>query len=168
MEFAHKLMSTRAGTIAVAGGAALLAGAFIVVYLNRYRHSIKAQGAPVTVLVAKRLIPKGTPGTALSATYFDRTTIRQSQLLSGAFSDVSSVRDRVAARDVLAGQQLTSADFTRAASSMASTLSGAARAIDVPLDAAHGMISHIQAGDRVDVFVSELDGRDAVELVRGE
>jgi Flp pilus assembly protein CpaB len=153
MEYAHKLMSTRAGTIAVAGGAAVLAGIFIIVYLNRYRHSVKAQGAPVTVLVAKRLIPKGTPGTALTSTYFDRTAIRQSQLLNGAFSDLASVRGRVAARDVLAGQQLTAADFTTAASSMASSLSGTERAIDVPLDSAHGMIGHVQAGDRVDVFV---------------
>ena len=153
MEFAHKLMSTRAGTIAVAGGAALLAGIFIIVYLNRYRHSVKAQGAPVTVLVAKRLIPKGTSGTALTSAYFDRTTIRQSQLLNGAFSDLASVRGRVAARDVLAGQQLTATDFTKTASSLASDLSGTERAIDVPLDSAHGMIGHLQTGDRVDVFV---------------
>jgi Flp pilus assembly protein CpaB len=153
MEYAHRLMSTRAGTIAVAGGAALLAGIFIVVYLNRYRHTIKAQGAPVTVLVAKRLIPKGTTSAALTTTYYDRTTIRQSQLLNGAFSDVASLRGRVAARDVLAGQQLTSADFTTTASSMASDLRGNQRAIDVPLDSAHGMIGHVQAGDRVDVFV---------------
>jgi Flp pilus assembly protein CpaB len=153
MDFAHRLMSTRAGTIAVAGGAALLAGIFIVVYLNRYRHTIKAQGAPVTVLVAKRLIPKGTTSAALTTTYYDRTTIRQSQLLNGAFSDVASLRGRVAARDVLAGQQLTSADFTTTASSMASGLRGNQRAIDVPLDSAHGMIGNVQAGDRVDVFV---------------
>jgi Flp pilus assembly protein CpaB len=153
MEYAQKLMSTRAGTIAVAGGAALLAGIFILVYLNRYRHSVKAQGAPVTVLVAKRLIPKGTPGTALSSAFFTRTTIRQSQLLNGAFSDAASVRGRVAARDVLAGQQLTATDFTTSAKSLASGLSGTQRAIDVPLDSAHGMIGHIQAGDRVDVFV---------------
>jgi Flp pilus assembly protein CpaB len=146
-------MSTRAGTIAVAGGAALLAGIFIVVYLNRYRHSIKAQGAPVTVLVAKRLIPKGTPGAALTPSYFERTTIRQNQLLSGAFSDAASVRGRVASRDVLAGQQLTATDFTTTASSLASDLSGTERAIDIPLDSAHGMIGHVQTGDRVDVFV---------------
>ena len=153
MEFAQKLLSTRAGTIAVAGGAALLAGIFIVVYLNRYRHSVKAQGAPVTVLVANRLIPKGTPGSALTPAYFERTTVRQSQLLNGAFSDAASIRGRVAAKDVLAGQQLTSADFTTAAKSLASDLSHEQRAIDVPLDSAHGMIGHIQAGDRVDVFV---------------
>src|SRR5215212_6208989 len=153
MAFAHRLISTRAGTIAIAGGAALLAGIFIVAYLNRYRHSIKAQGAPVTVLVAKRLVPKGTPGDALNPSYFDRTTIRQSQLLGGAFSDVASVRGRVAAIDVLAGQQLTASDFTKAASSMASSLSGSERAIDVPLDPAHGMTGPLQAGARVDVFV---------------
>jgi Flp pilus assembly protein CpaB len=154
MEYAQKLMSTRAGTIAVAGGAALLAGIFILVYLNRYRHSVKAQGAPVTVLVAKRLIPKGTTGTAVaSGVFYERTTIRQSQLLNGAFSDVASLRGRVAARDVLANQQLTAADFTTTAQSLASGLTGAQRVIDVPLDTAHGLTGHLQAGDRVNVFV---------------
>src|SRR5919204_1528322 len=154
MEYAQKLMSTRAGTIAVGGGAALLGGIFILVYLNRYRHSVKAQGAPVTVLVAKRLIPKGTTGASVAAGgFFTRTTIRESQLRDGAFSDVASLRERVAARDVLAGQQLTSADFTAGAGSIASTLSGAQRVIDIPLDSAHGLIGHVQPGDRVDVFV---------------
>jgi Flp pilus assembly protein CpaB len=153
MEYAQKLMSTRAGTIAVAGGAALLAGIFILVYLNRYRHSVKAQGAPVTVLVAKRLIPKGTTGAAVSsAAFYEQTTIRQSQLLDGAFSDVASLRGRVAARDVLANQQLTAADFTTGAESLASSLSGRQRVIDVPLDTAHGLIGHVQTGDRVNVF----------------
>jgi Flp pilus assembly protein CpaB len=154
MEYAQKLMSTRAGTIAVAGGAALLAGIFILVYLNRYRHSVKAQGAPVTVLVAKRLIPKGTTGTAVaSGLFYERSTVRQSQLLDGAFSDVASLRGRVAARDVLANQQLTAADFsTTAQSGLASSLSGSQRVIDVPLDTAHGLIGHVQAGDRVNVF----------------
>jgi pilus assembly protein CpaB len=154
MEFAQKLISTRTGTIAVAGAAAVLAGIFILVYINSYRHSIKAQGAPVTVLVAKRLIPKGTSGTAaVQEGLFSRTTIRESQLRDGAFSDVASLRERVAARDVLAGQQLTSADFTAGAGSIAGTLSGAQRVIDIPLDSAHGLIGHVQPGDRVDVFV---------------
>src|ERR671924_2296938 len=154
MEFAQKLISTRTGTIAVAGGAAVLAGIFILVYINSYRHSVKAQGAPVTVLVAKRLIPKGTTGAAVATGgFFTRATIRESQLRNGAFSDVASLRDRVAARDVLAGQQLTSADFTTGAGSIASTLSGAQRVIDIPLDSAHGLIGHVQTGDRVDVIV---------------
>ena len=154
MELAHKLISTRVGTVAVAGGAAILAGVFILVYLNRYRHSVKAQGAPVTVLVAKRLIPKGTSGTAaLQEGLFSRSTIRESQLRDGALSDAASIRGLVATTDVYAGQQLTATDFRASARSLATTLSGSQRVIDVPLDTAHGLIGHVQTGDRVDVMV---------------
>jgi Flp pilus assembly protein CpaB len=139
VEFAQKLISTRAGTIAVASGAALLAGVFILVYVNRYRHSIKAQGAPVTVLVAKRLIPKGTSGAAA--------------LQEGLFTRDTSIRGLVATTDVYAGQQLSASDFTAGAKSLATTLSGSQRVLDVPLDNAHGMIGHVQVGDRVDVMV---------------
>jgi pilus assembly protein CpaB len=154
MELAHKLISTKAGTVAVAGGAALLAGVFIIIYMNRYRHSIKAQGAPVTVLVAKRLIPKGTSGTAaVQEGLFTRSTIRESQLRDGAFSDAASIRGRVATTDIYSGQQLTASDFQTGATSLATTLSGPQRVIAVPLDTAHGLIGHVQAGDRVDVIV---------------
>jgi pilus assembly protein CpaB len=154
MEFAQKLISTRTGTIAVAGGAAVLAGIFILVYINSYRHSIKAQGAPVTVLVAKRLIPKGTSGTAaVQEGLFSRTTIRESQLRDGAFSDAASIRGRVATTDIYTGQQLTAADFQANAGSLATTLTGPQRVIDIPLDSAHGLIGHVQTGDRVDVIV---------------
>lgn len=153
MEFAQKVVSTKAGTAAVAAGAAVLAGMFIVVYLNKYRHSIKAQGAPVTVLVAKHRIPKGTSGVAaIQSGLFERSTIRQSQLRDGAFSDAASIRDRVATTDVFAGQQLTASDFQASARTLATTLTGRQRVIDVPLDNAHGLIGHVQTGDHVDVY----------------
>ena len=49
MEAAQKLISTRRGTIVLSVIAALIAGGLILVYVNRYRDSVKAQGAPVTV-----------------------------------------------------------------------------------------------------------------------
>ena len=36
-------------------------------YLNSYRDSLKAQGALVTVLVAKQTIPKGTSGSVVAS-----------------------------------------------------------------------------------------------------
>src|SRR6266487_1481068 len=142
MEFAQRVMSSRAGTIAVAGGAAMLAGISIIVYLNRYRHSVSAQGAPVTVLVAKQPISKGTSGSIVAAqAYFTTATIRESQLRTGALSDVYR------------GQQLTSADFVSGATSLASTLTGTQRIMSVPLDSAHGLIGQVEAGDHVDVFI---------------
>jgi Flp pilus assembly protein CpaB len=153
MELAQRVLSTRAGTIAVAAGAALLAGISIAVYLNRYRNSVSSQGAPVTVLVAKRTIAKGTSGDVVAAqSMFTTATLRESQLRNGAFSDPAAIRGRVALRDVYKGQQLTAADFAAGAATLPSTLTRFQRVVTIPLDTAHGLIGHVQAGDRVDVY----------------
>jgi Flp pilus assembly protein CpaB len=153
MEFAQRVISTRAGTVAVAAGAALLAGISILVYLNRYRSSVSAQGAPVTVLVAKRAIAKGTSGDVVAhQLMFTSATLRQSQLREGAFSDPVALRGRVAVQDVAQGQQLTAADFVAGAVSLPSTLTGTQRIVTIPLDTAHGLIGQLQAGDHVDVY----------------
>jgi Flp pilus assembly protein CpaB len=153
VELVQRLTSTRRGTVALAALAALLAGVSIVVYLNRYRHSVTAQGAPATVLVAKQLIAKGTPGTAVATSgLFTATTIRESQLLNGAISDPVSLRGRVATHDIFPGQQLTTGDFTVGATSVASTLTKADRLITIPLDSAHGLVGQVATGDHVDVF----------------
>ena len=95
MELAHRLVSTRRGTLLVALLAALLAGAMIVAYLNRYRASMEASGALVTVLVARESIPKGTSGTVLaSKALYTATTMRESQLREGAISDPRASRAR--------------------------------------------------------------------------
>ena len=85
MQLATKLVSTRRGTLIAALLIALLAAASILLYLNSYRDSLKAQGAMVTVLVAKKSIPKGTAGNVVaSKDLYTVTTIRESQLLDGA------------------------------------------------------------------------------------
>ncbi len=153
MELVQKLISTRAGTIAVASLAALVAGIAVVAYLNKYRRSVSTGGAPVTVLVAKHAISKGTPGAAIATGgLFTVTTIRQSQLRDGAFSDPASLRGQVAAHDIYPGQQLTAGDFVAGGSSLAASLSGSERLITLPIDTAHGMVGQVQAVDHVDVF----------------
>ena len=152
MQFATKLVSTRRGTLIAALLIALLAAASILLYLNSYRDSLKAQGAMVTVLVAKKSIPKGTAGNVVaSKDLYTVTTIRESQLLDGALSDPASLRDKVAAREIFEGAQLTAADFGAAGDSLAAQLTDRERLISVPLDSAHGLIDGIEAGNRVDV-----------------
>jgi Flp pilus assembly protein CpaB len=153
MELAHRLVSTRRGTLLVALLAALLAGISIVAYLNRYRASLESQGALVTVLVARESIPKGTAGTVLAQkALYTATTMRESQLLEGAISDPSSLQGRVATKEILEGAQLTSADFAAAGDSLAADLSDRQRVVSIPLDAAHGMIGQVEVGNRVDVY----------------
>src|SRR5215203_485234 len=148
MQFATKLVSTRRGTLIAALLIALLAGASILLYVNSYRDSLKAQGAMVTVLVAKKSIPKGTAGNVVAAKdLYTVTTIRENQLLEGALSDPASLRDKVATREVFEGAQLTATDFGAAGDSLAAQLTDKQRVISVPLDSAHGLIDGIEAGN---------------------
>ena len=120
MQLATKLVSTRRGTLIAALLIALLAGASILLYLNSYRDSLKAQGALVTVLVAKQTIPKGTSGSVVaSKDLYTVTTIRESQLLEGAMSDPATLRDKVATREIFEGAQLTATDFVAGGDSLA-------------------------------------------------
>jgi Flp pilus assembly protein CpaB len=153
MELAHRLVSTRRGTLLFGLAAALLAGIAIVAYLNSYRESVKSGGALVTVLVAGDTIPNGTAGNVLASKgLYTAATIRESQLREGALSDPASLQGTVAVREILEGAQLTAADFVPAGDSLAARLTDRERVISVPLDSAHGMISEIEAGNRVDVY----------------
>lgn len=153
MEAAQKWIATTRGTTLLAILAAVLAGILILVYVGRYRDSVKSQGAPVTVLVASTKILKGTPGSVVAAKgMFTATTIRQGQLLDGAISDPSSLTGHAASTTIYRGQQLTSADFAASATTIASTLSDRQRVVTVPIDPAHGVLNYLQAGDHVDIF----------------
>jgi Flp pilus assembly protein CpaB len=153
MQLATRLVSTRRGTLIVALLIALVAGASIMLYLNSYRDSLEAQGALVTVLVAKDTIPKGTAGSVVAAKdLYTVTTIRESQLLEGAMSDPATLRDRVATREIFEGAQLTAVDFGAAGDSLAAQLTDRQRIVSVPFDSAHGLIDGIEPGNRVDVY----------------
>ena len=172
MQLAQRLLSTRGGTFAVAGVAALVSGLVILLYLNRYRDSVNESGESVPILVAGSLIEKGTPGNAIgSQRLFQVKEVVKSQLQDGAITDPATLRGRFALHDIYPDQQLTAADFTSTASdSMAADISGDQRAISIPLDSAHGMIGHIEPGDHVDVLagfnVKRVD-RNGVPLDSG-
>jgi Flp pilus assembly protein CpaB len=153
MEHALKLLSTRRGSFYVAGVAAALAAVAILVYLNGYRDNLKSGSTPVTVLVARQTIPKGTPGNVIaSKALFTATTIRESQLRDGAFSDPTSLRGNVTAREIYEGSQLTSGDFATSGDSLAATLTDTQRIVSIPLDSAHGLSGQVDTGNRVDVY----------------
>jgi len=151
--YAQRLIATRRGAVLLSALAALLAGILIVAYVHKYRSSVNSEGAPVTVLVAKQAIAKGTAGTVIATTgLYSATTIRQSQLLNGAFSDASSLRNRVATRDIYQGSQLTVADFAPASADVAASLTKHQRIITIPFDSVHGTLANLQAGDHVDIY----------------
>jgi Flp pilus assembly protein CpaB len=153
MEFAQKLIATRRGSLYIAVIAALIAGLAILVYLNRYRQNLQSGTTPVTVLIARQTIPKGTPGTIVATKrLFSATTIRESQLREGAFSDSESLTGRIATKEIAPGSQLTATDFSTSSSALAATLADRERIVSVPLDAAHGLSGDVEVGNHVDVY----------------
>ena len=152
-----RLLKTRQGTIVVGVAAAVLAAILLLVYLSHYRSSVKGSTEPVTVLVAKRLIPKGKSGAEIAAqNLFVVTTIPKGQLKVGAIADPALLQGKVTAADIYPRQQLTTTDFTtQSVGALALQLNGAWRAIALPiLDSAHGLQPDVQAGDHVDVYAS--------------
>jgi Flp pilus assembly protein CpaB len=143
--------------VAAAGVAAVL----LLAYLNHYRDSVTGGVAPAPVLVADRLIPKGTAGDAVIAgTLFRSATVTEEQLAQGAITDSAAFDGKVATRDISPGQQLTAADFARDADPLRGQLEKTQRAISVPLDTAHGLVGDVRAGDTIDVLAgfNSIDG----------
>jgi Flp pilus assembly protein CpaB len=147
-------MSSRGWAIALGIGAILLAAILLVVYLDRYRARVGGENAPTPVLVAKRLIPAGTPGSLIaSETMYEPTTLPRKEVEVGAIADPQYLSGRAASTEIFPGQQFTATDF--AASDTASVdaqITGDQRAISISIDNVHGSLSQLQAGDSVDIY----------------
>jgi Flp pilus assembly protein CpaB len=165
-------MSSRGWAIALGIGAIALAAILLIVYLDRYRARVGGENAPTPVLVAKQLIPKGTPGSIVaSQSMYAPTTLPRKEVEVGAIADPSYLSGRAAAADIFPGQQFTSTDFAASdTSAVDSQITGTQRAISVSIDGVHGSLSQLQAGDAIDLYIAlgggQANGQSAVKLFR--
>jgi Flp pilus assembly protein CpaB len=162
VQLTRKLLSSRQGTILAALGTGLVAVVALLTFVHRYKASLDQRAEPVTVLVARGDLAKGSSGDNIARKgLFQATGFQRDRIKEGAITDPASLRGLVAVHDVAPGQQLTTADFAKPTDPVLSRLGPDERAVTVPLDAAHGMIGQVQAGDHVDVFagfVVQADG----------
>src|SRR5688500_6478531 len=149
-------MSSRGWAIALGIGAVVLAAILLVVYLNRYRSRVAGENAPTPVLVAKQLIPAGTPGTLVASQgMYAPTTLPQKEVVVGAISDPTYLSGRAAAADIFPGTQLTATSFAASdTASVDSQITGTQRAFAMSIDGVHGISSQVMPGDSVDVYMS--------------
>jgi Flp pilus assembly protein CpaB len=150
-----KLFTTRQGTILLGVAAAVLAAIALLVYLNSYRNSVNSKNQAISVLVAKSLIQKGTPGAIVGTTsLYQVTSIPKKQVKDGAFVDPATLTGKVAATDIYPGQQLTASDFVAAnPEALTQRLDRTQRAVVVSLGSPEEVGGQIASGDRVDVWV---------------
>ncbi len=149
-------MSSRGWAVALGIGAVVLAAILLVVYLDRYRDRVGGKNAPTPVLVAKRLIPAGTPGTLVaSQAMYQATTLPAQEVDVGAIADPAYLSGRAAAVQIFPGEQLSVTDFAASdTASVDSQLTGTQRAFALSIDGVHGISSQVMPGDHVDVYIS--------------
>jgi Flp pilus assembly protein CpaB len=148
-----KTLSTRNGTLAVSGIAALLAGALLLVFLNAYRDSTREDDVDVSVVVAKRLIERGSSADVLADEgVFQRASVPKAELKEGAVVDPSTLEGKIAAGDIYPGEQIMTTDFSAVYQRALYKLSGASRAITIPTEDVHSNTAELRAGDRVDIL----------------
>ncbi len=165
MQMAHKLLSTRSGTIAISAAAAALAAAILIGYLHQYRQSVDQASRPMPVLIARDLIEQGTPGSVVGAQeLFQVTTVPRDELTEGAISDPAILKGQIATEDIYPGAQLAASAFAAGTDAVSTKVAAYERGMSVPLDEAHGMIGQIAAGDHVDVIAAfKTDGSDGAD-----
>ena len=161
-------MSSRGWAIALGIGAVVLAAILLVVYLDRYRDRVAGENAPTPVLVAKQLIPAGTPGTLVASQgMYAPTTLPQKEVEVGAIADPSYLSGRAASTDIFPGQQFTASDFAASdTASVDSQITGIQRALSISIDNVHGSLSQVQVGDSVDIYISLGGGAGGQGLVK--
>lgn len=149
-----KFLATRRGTMVLGLIAAALAALVLIVYLNQYRDSVGAGGAPVNVLVARKLIEVGTPGEAIAGQgLVELAQTAEDSVKVGALTDPAALKGLIAASDVYPGQQLTTADFQAVTvSGVGAQLQKDQRALAIPVDTEHGLVGRLQSGDKVDIY----------------
>ena len=159
MELAERLFLTRRGAIIVAIVAALLAGIILFFYVRETRNNANTNAVQSPVLVARSLIQKGTPGTAVGTEHlYEIQNVPKTSLLAGAYTDPAALTSSVAIEDIYPGQQLTSGLFAAEASSLDAQLTGPQRALMLPIDATRTLGGQLTDGDHVDVYYSSGSG----------
>jgi len=96
MQAARKILSTRQGTLGFAAAAAALAIVVLLVFMQSYKRSLDQRADPVTVLVAKGELPRGSSGDVVAGKgLFKATGFKREQVREGAITDPSSLRASV-------------------------------------------------------------------------
>jgi len=156
----EKVTTSRGGAIAVGIAVAVIAAILLIVYITRYKSSVDSTAAPVPVLVAKSLIVKGTPGTAVATKgLYQSTSVPSDKVQPSAISDPAALSGRLAVSDIYPGAQLTLDNFTAEASTaLNAQLAGKERGVTLSIDPVHGSLANVASGDHVDIYTQATKG----------
>jgi pilus assembly protein CpaB len=151
-------MQSRVLATLVAIVLALVATAALVVYVNSAdRRAIRDQ-QPVVVYVAARKIPTGTSGVdAYNNDMIDRLEVPRRTRAAGAITSVEQLRGRIAAVDIVPGEQLLLERWVgpgQASGRRLLPIPPEHQAVAIDVDLTRQVAGFVTPGDRVSVLVS--------------
>ncbi|MSO96118.1 MAG: hypothetical protein EXQ81_10065 [Thermoleophilia bacterium] len=165
----EKVTASRGGAIAIGVAVAVIAAILLIVYVTRYQSSVDSTAAAVPVLIAKNLIPRGTPGTAVATKgLYQSTSVPTDKVQPGAISDPAALSGRRAITDIYPGGQLTLNNFTAEASgALNAQIAGRERGVTLTIDPVRGSLANVATGDHVDIYTQlTRDGILVIQLFR--
>lgn len=155
------LNGASAGTLGLALAAGLAAS--LLAFLLLRGHAKPAAAAPVSVVVAARLVPSRA---RLTAPLLTLRRLPPSAVPDGALTATTQAVGKITTRPLPAGAPITREAVTEgtAALGMAFTLPPSRRAVTVALDPTDSAGDFVRPGDRVDILVTDEPGRGPAEV----
>lgn len=153
-------MTYRVRNIFVAVGLAVVAALLTTFYVANYKRHVRQAESTVTVYVAKKDIPAGTPGTELAKHgWLTTADVTQRTVVPGAISSPEQVSRLVSTQTVYTGEQITLRRFaSQAQLGIRSQLRGPLRAISLPGSFDQLLAGTLKDGDHVDVIANLRTG----------
>ncbi len=149
-------MTYRLRNIGIAVALALVAGLLTIFYVTNYKRDVRNAEANVTVYVAARDIPAGTPGAEIVGKgYLKEQDVAQRSVTPGAISSTGQIAEGVSAEAIYAGEQITTRRFTtEEEKGIRAKITGNTRAIEIPGTQHQLLAGTLRDGDYVDVVGS--------------
>lgn len=147
-------MTYRVRNIGIAVALAAVAALLTSFYVTNYKRHVQRGEEHVTVLVASRDIPAGTPGSDVAHMLRTETVLRRN-VVPGAISKPEQVDRYVATQKTYAGEQVTMERFGNVAETGArADLTGTMRAFQIQGDENQTLAGTLKDGDHIDVVAA--------------
>jgi Flp pilus assembly protein CpaB len=149
-------MTYRVRNIAVAVGLALVAALLTTFYVANYKRHVRQSESTVTVYVAKKDIPQGTPGgDLLKQSLIGPEQVVARTVVPGAISNPDQVRNLLTSQPIFQGEQVSLRRFADGAEQgVRVQLHGQLRAVSIPGPPDALLAGTLRDGDHVDLIAN--------------
>lgn len=150
------VISDRLRNVIIAVALAGFAGMLTLFYVSSYKENVQESQENVSILVAVKDIPAGTPGDeALKDKLVVARQVEQNAVVPGTFTEPAQIEKLLTTDRIYAGEQITTTRFRpEAQRGIRAQITGTQRAMQLPGTVHQLLAGTLEEGDRVDVLTT--------------